>query len=519
MKKTFFLSIALFSFTFIHADVVIDDFENTTKSWQTVSCGSAIVDNPYQTGLNLSCKALQITRAPGCDNWSGAIYTLPSSQSGYNYVHALMYRNNTGTPNVKVTDNGDNLDVAPMTAVVANQWQDVVFDISGKSVDFVMFMADRGTLTEDAVVYIDDVILSNDATPRTTPNTACGSSDNNNDDNNDTPSTGGYELVWNQDFVNTNFNNWNIEVNDNGGGNSELQYYCEEAVTTGKDPIEGKHCLILTATKEEYKTRHCTSGRVNSLDKTYFTYGKIEARIWFPKTANGLWPAFWMMGNNYSSVGWPRCGETDIIELGHSNGFNNRQETYFSGATHVGAAWDSDWCESHDITWDSSVEDGFHVVTCEWTPTDMRFYMDKDLYPTRSPYFTAALESNEDENYNRALVFSRPQFIIFNLAIGGNFPGIYDINAISALADGPRKMYIDWVRIYQRGDAGQTFYSVFPSEEIEVAGTPSEEEDPFSAIETTTRPIQPNSKFIRNGQMYIIMSDGKTYNTIGQRIK
>ena len=102
-------------------DILVDDFNHTGLQWDNISCYSAIVDNPYQTGLNLSCTCLQIVRSPDCDNWSGAIYRLPQSLTGYNYVHSLMYRNNAHQPNVKVTDNGTNLDIAPLTTIVANQ--------------------------------------------------------------------------------------------------------------------------------------------------------------------------------------------------------------------------------------------------------------------------------------------------------------------------------------------------------------------------------------------------------------
>ena len=233
-----------------------------------------------------------------------------------------------------------------MTSIVPNTWQDVVFDISDKAqVDFVFFMADREELTEDAVVYIDDIIFSNDATPRTTPNAQCA-------DEAEPGQDGEYTLVWNEDFTDGALDTkvWNIEVNGDGGGNNELQYYCEKAVTVGAEPTTGKQCLILTATKESYLGKDCTSGRVNSKHKLHYTYGKIEARIKLPQTANGLWPAFWQLGENIDQVGWPKCGETDIIEMGHQSGFNNRQDRYFNGAMHLGRAWNAVWqdAQAHD---------------------------------------------------------------------------------------------------------------------------------------------------------------------------
>ena len=492
------------------AQVTVDDFENTTKAWNTVSCGNEIVDNPYQTGLNLSCKCLKITREPGCDNWSGAIYTLPTAVTGYNYVHALMYRNNTHNPNLKITDEGSNLDMMPMNAVVANQWQDVVFDISDKAqADFIMFMADRDNITEAAVVLIDDIIFSNDATPRTTPNAPCQG---------ETPVDpivlGDYTLVWNEDFTDGTLDNavWNIEVNGNGGGNNELQYYCEKGVSLGVESTTGKHCLILTATKESYQGKTCTSGRVNTNQKLTYTFGRIDARIKFPQTANGLWPAFWQLGANMDEVGWPKCGETDLIEMGHSNAFSaGTQDRYFNGAMHVGSAWNTVWQDPQNATWPYSLQDTFHIITMIWTPNSIDMYMDKESHPELAAYFHANLEPNDDADYNRQLVFGKPNFIIANLAVGGNFPGINNINNVTALANGPRSMYIDWIRIYQRGDENQSFSCSSTSDPIEPDNT--------TAIEMTEDGLQiTGEKILRDGQLLIRRGD-KLFTITGQIVK
>ena len=470
----------------LHAQTLFEDFENTSKNWVPVSCGAGLVDNPLAEGLNFSCTCLQMTRVPACDNWSGAMYTLPSPITGYKYVHALMLRNNGNKPNLKVTDNGDNLDIEPLNAIVANKWQDVVFDISDKAqVDFIFFMTDRQDLAEEAVLYIDDIILSNDATPRTTANKVCGE-------------VGEYELVWNMDFTGSSLPDcWNIEVNGNGGGNNELQYYCERGVSIGKDPKEGKQCLILTARKENYAGKTCTSGRVNTLEHTYFQYGKIEARIWFPNTANGLWPAFWMMGNDFSSVGWPACGETDIVELGNSGGFGGTQDRYFNGASHWGPDWQNHCQDYNTITNSYSVEDGFHIFTCIWTPENVSMYVDRDAHPNAAPYYQLSIPASNDA-YAPGKYFHKPNFIIFNLAIGGNFPGIYNINEITALAQGSRSMYIDWLRIYQRGDEGQNFTSNVLSEAIE---------NDLSTLNDMQNDVPAATKLLRDGLLFIRRGD------------
>ena len=322
-----------------------------------------------------------------------------------------------------------------------------------------------------------------------------------------------YTLVWNEDFTDGVLDTkvWNIEVNGDGGGNNELQYYCEKGVSLGAEPTTGKQCLILTATKEEYLGKKCTSGRVNSKGKLYYTFGRIDARIKFPKTANGLWPAFWQMGNNFDQVGWPKCGETDIIEMGHQKAFSKgTQDRFFNGAMHVGRAWDAVWSDAQDATWSYSLQDTFHIVTMIWTPTSIDMYMDKEAHPENKAYFHADLEPNDDADYNRQLVFGKPNFIIANLAVGGNFPGIYSIDGITALSNGAQSMYIDWIRIYQKGDANQSFVSPSASDAIEPERAQGIEEVPSDQV--------PSTKVLRNGQLLIIRGE-KVYTITGQILK
>ncbi len=323
-----------------------------------------------------------------------------------------------------------------------------------------------------------------------------------------------YSLVWNEDFTDGALDTqvWNIEVNGDGGGNNELQYYCQKGVSVGAEPTTGKQCLILTATKEDYQGKKCTSGRVNSKHKLHYTYGKIEARIKLPQTANGLWPAFWQLGENIDQVGWPKCGETDIIEMGHQNGFNNRQDRYFNGAMHLGRAWNAVWQDAQAHEWAYSLQDTFHILTMIWTPTSVDMYMDKEAHPENAAYFHADLEPNDDADYNRQLVFGKPNFIIANLAVGGNFPGIFNISGITALADGPRAMYIDWIRIYQKGDVKETFSCPSASDAIEPEGTQG-----IEAVMGDGLPVM-GEKELRNGQILIRRGE-KTYTVMGQMVE
>ncbi|MFD1630399.1 glycoside hydrolase family 16 protein [Pseudopedobacter beijingensis] len=268
--------------------------------------------------------------------------------------------------------------------------------------------------------------------------------------------TNNYKLVW-EDLFNgetLDENTWNIEVNGDGGGNQELQFYREENVSVGKDPNSGRSCLILTAKKEQFSGKNATSGRINSQKKKFFKYGKIEASIKLPKTANGLWPAFWMMGNDYSTVGWPACGETDILEMGHSKGIANKtQDRFFNGALHWGK-WSptgSNPMYAKDFTSSYGLQEDFHLYTLIWDETAIKMYLDLDKNPDVAPYFQMSIASTEDDN-SPGHYFHKEFFILFNLAVGGHFPGISNINQVTALSSGDAKMYVDYVKVYQKAD-------------------------------------------------------------------
>lgn len=272
----------------------------------------------------------------------------------------------------------------------------------------------------------------------------------------------GYRLVWQDLFDGEVLDEsaWNIEVNGNGGGNNESQYYCRENVSISKEPKSGKSCLTLTARRENYGGKQFTSGRVNSMGKKYFTHGKVEAYICLPKTANGLWPAFWMMGNDYPTVGWPRCGEIDILEMGNAEGIRTgTQETFFNGACHWGFYKDvgggnyayPNYAKSSNAPY--SLQDGeFHLYTLIWDEKKVSMYLDLDKYPNVAPYYEMGIEGTDDE-WATGLYFHHDHFILFNLAVGGHFTGIVNNpNGITALPNegSEAKMFIDFVKVYQK---------------------------------------------------------------------
>lgn len=272
-----------------------------------------------------------------------------------------------------------------------------------------------------------------------------------------TGETDGYKLVWQDLFDGSSLDgsSWNMEVNGDGGGNAEMQYYRAENVSVGKDE-SGNGCLILTARRESYMGKYFTSGRVNTSGKHEFTHGKIEASIMIPSTANGLWPAFWLLGADYATNSWPRCGEIDIMEMGHADGIRNgTQDRYFNGAAHWGFYNSQSQYPNYakSTTNSYSLQDGkYHLFTLEWDENFLRMYLDKDVYPDAAPYYEMGITSTNDEWGGTKPYFHHDFFIIFNLAVGGNFPGIHNAAQITAIPDNgdEAKMYVNFVRVYQK---------------------------------------------------------------------
>ena len=298
-----------------------------------------------------------------------------------------------------------------------------------------------------------------------------------------------WQLVWSDEFdaPELNTDNWNVEDNARGGGNAELQYYAPKNVTIEKHPVSGESCLVLNAIREDYGNRPCTSARLNTQDKVTVEYGKVEARIAFPYTADGLWPAFWMLGNNLAHdlgnnddvdtradhlaeqglVVWPKCGEIDICEMGHVNGIKaSTQDRYFNGACHWGESFNNGAYPNYGqfCTADYPVQGDFHLFTLEWSEDSIAMYLDQDRNPEADPYFQLSLrgkEVNEPGYY-----FNHPFYLVLNLSVGGFFPQMPaaekypeviteddpSFGKVTALpADGtPVKMYVDYIRVFKK---------------------------------------------------------------------
>ncbi len=231
------------------------------------------------------------------------------------------------------------------------------------------------------------------------------------------------------DFEGSTINNslWNFDVgtgnaiSGQGWGNNELQYYTDRAENI---TVEDGN-LKITAIKESFMASGYTSARINTAGKFEQEYGRFEARIQLP-WGQGLWPAFWLLGNNIDEVSWPQCGEIDIME------YRGQAPTNLLGSVHgpgysAGNAIGKNYKLEND-----RFDTGFHIFGIEWGPDYINYYVDDVLYNQITP-----------GDVNGEWVFDHPFYIIINLAVGGNFVGSPNASTVF-----PQTMLIDYVRVY-----------------------------------------------------------------------
>ncbi|CAH0998865.1 Beta-glucanase [Neolewinella maritima] len=230
------------------------------------------------------------------------------------------------------------------------------------------------------------------------------------------------QLLWADEFDGDSLStaDWNFELGDGcpnlcGWGNNERQSY-----TRSNHRLEDGH-LIITARKEgtDY-----TSTRITTKDKQAFQYGRIETRAKLP-VGEGLWPAFWMLGENIGEVGWPLCGEIDILE------YVGREPGEIFTTLHTQANHGDNG--SSKTTAFPDIEEGFHRYAAEWTAEQITFYVDDQLVFTFDP----------EQRTEAVWPFDQPFYIILNVAVGGNFGGPEVDDTVF-----PQEFVVDYVRVY-----------------------------------------------------------------------
>ena len=237
----------------------------------------------------------------------------------------------------------------------------------------------------------------------------------------------GYQRIWQDEFDGTDLNSdhWTFEegTGSNGWGNNELQYYRKGKNNTSVQ--DGK--LEIIAKEETFNGQKYTSARIITKDKFDFRYGRVDIRARLP-FGQGIWPALWMLGSNFGSVGWPQCGEIDIMELvGHEADVIHGTAHWSYQGTHAQAGGSRGLSDNKDYS------EEFHVFSVLWDEDGISWLMNDRQY-----YHLSTTEDEMSEFHNRF-------FFIFNVAVGGNWPG--SPNTSTAF---PQKMTVDYIRVFEK---------------------------------------------------------------------
>lgn len=234
------------------------------------------------------------------------------------------------------------------------------------------------------------------------------------------PNQSNWTLSWSDEFDGTSLNTsiWTPEIGAGGWGNNELQYY----TANPQNLTVSNGSLKITALEETTGSSSYTSSRIITRDLYEFQHGKIESRIKIP-VGQGIWPAFWMLGANFDQVGWPQCGEIDVMEHINNESLTNGTVHWYNNVSHA--------YEGSSVPIDESE---FHVYGAIWNETHIQFYVDDFIYYQ----FDYAAYTNSTP------IFQKPFFFLLNVAVGGNWPGNPDASTVF-----PATMEVDYVRVYQ----------------------------------------------------------------------
>ena len=232
-------------------------------------------------------------------------------------------------------------------------------------------------------------------------------------------------LLWSDEFNGTTINtsNWGFDLGNGGFGNNELENYTNRPENAR---IENGS-LIIEARRENLGGSAYTSARMKTQGhRTFGVNTWVEARIRIPQ-GQGIWPAFWMLGANIGSVGWPSCGEIDIMEVQGQNPLRNFGTMHWADANGAHASFGGVFDSS------ASLAAGFHTFAISRTPTSIRWYVDRVQY----------FEGNIANGINSTSEFQGQFFILLNVAVGGNFVGSPNGSTVF-----PQQMQVDYVRVW-----------------------------------------------------------------------
>jgi beta-glucanase (GH16 family) len=238
-----------------------------------------------------------------------------------------------------------------------------------------------------------------------------------------------WDLVWSDDFTGAvgtapDAAKWSFDVGAGGWGNAELQHYTNRASNVS---LDGAGKLVITARQESYANSGFTSARIKTKDLFAQKYGRFEAKIKTP-TGPGIWPAFWMLGSNIDATPWPQCGEIDIMEQ------RGQQSAVTIGSVH-GPGYSGGGAISKLYGLPGGRFDAdYHIYAVEWTENQIDFFVDDYLYHRVTP-----------DKVTGQWVYDQPFYLIFNVAVGGNFVGFPTTGTPF-----PQSMLIDYVKVYKQ---------------------------------------------------------------------
>jgi beta-glucanase (GH16 family) len=236
-----------------------------------------------------------------------------------------------------------------------------------------------------------------------------------------------WELVWEDNFDGSagsvpDSSKWGYDIGTDWG-NRQLEFDTDKAENAY---LNGEGNLVIKAIQEDYKGYAYTSARIVTRDRFEPTYGKFEGRIKMP-SGQGIWPAFWLLGSDIDSIGWPECGEIDIME------FRGQEPNIIHGTIHGPGFSGSKGIGKSILLNEGRFDEDFHTFSVEWEQDRIRWFMDDQLYHEIKP-----------GDLPGDWVFDHPFYIILNLAIGGSYVGSPD-----KTSSFPQSLLVDFIRVYE----------------------------------------------------------------------